>query len=625
MGKPIASLTMSYCINPRCPQPEEPGGEIFCRACNSSLIVNDCYRVQRFLGGGGFSRVYEVLDDFGNVKILKILHNDDPKAMELFQQEATVLSKLSHPGIPKVEPNSYFTYLPCDNSNTPLHCLIMEKIEGENLEEFLRQRHYRHISQETALYWLKQLIEILQVVHSQNYFHRDIKPSNIMLRRSGQLALIDFGAARELTHTYMQKVEGQQVTSIISTGYTPIEQLNGKAVPQSDFFALGRTFIFLLTGKEPKTLTEDPCTGKLSWRNHARTLDSRLADLIDELVAPFPGNRPQNTQTILQRLKEIEGNLKPFSVLLLIPLGWHLRKHGIWLALVFAALISGGWYWFSIFPGFQGNHNIVVFPSGRKSPITNRYNRLTLSNTLRWNLKLMDSLGITSEGQVIGTGSDDKIIHVWNLATGENLCTLKGHSSWVSTVVVSSDGKQLISGSSDNTIRIWDLATCQESQVLAVNSTANAVALSSKGGIIVSAHNDRNIRVWNLETGKLEHNLQGHTGLINSIAISNDGGTIVSGSDDKTIKIWSLMSDKPPETINKHLDSVLAVALTPDGRTLISASADKTIKLWNVSNCKLLRSLEEHSEPVSEVSVSPDGDEMVSGGWDNMVRVWQVR
>jgi serine/threonine protein kinase len=183
----------------------------------------------------------------------------------------------------------------------------MEKIEGLNLEEWLHQQENQPLSQAQALSWLKQLVEILHQVHQQLYFHRDIKPSNIMLTRDGQLVLIDFGSVREVSHTYLVKVSGEpDVTGIISPGYTPIEQANGKAVPQSDFFALGRTFVYLLTGKSPNDFLEDPRNGKLLWQHRAPQVSKAVTDLIDDLMAPFPANRPHNAQMILQRLAAID-------------------------------------------------------------------------------------------------------------------------------------------------------------------------------------------------------------------------------------------------------------------------------------------------------------------------------
>ena len=92
-------------------------------------------------------------------------------------------------------------------------------------------RNYQTISEKEALNWLKQIVEILALVHAQQYFHRDIKPQNIMLRPSGQLVLIDFGAVRQITTTILA---GNSHTRIISQGYSPPEQQNGYSVQQDD-------------------------------------------------------------------------------------------------------------------------------------------------------------------------------------------------------------------------------------------------------------------------------------------------------------------------------------------------------------------------------------------------------
>ena len=137
----------------------------------------------------------------------------------------------------------------------------MEKIEGQDLLKWLEIQNYQPITSEQAIDWLTQLTEILNLVHNQNYFHRDIKPQNIMCRSNGKLVLIDFGAVREVTET-VQRTTGE-VTRISSMGYTPEEQKKGKAEPRSDFFALGRTFVYLLTAQQPMNLQEDPRSGKL--------------------------------------------------------------------------------------------------------------------------------------------------------------------------------------------------------------------------------------------------------------------------------------------------------------------------------------------------------------------------
>jgi formylglycine-generating enzyme required for sulfatase activity len=302
---------MSLCINPNCQKPENADNQLFCQSCGSELLLAGRYRVTKLLSDkGGFGRTYQVEDlhDNNKVKVLKVLILNVAKAVQLFKQEAAVLQKLQHPGIPKgYESIEFFP----KNSQDPLHCLVMQYIEGQDLEEYVNNLG-RPIDQKSALEWLKEIAEILQAVHGANFFHRDIKPSNIMFQPNGKLALIDFGTAREMTGTYVAKQNIGAITKISSAGFTPPEQENNRAVPQSDFFALGRTFLYLLTGKLP-TDSEiyDAYNDELKWRGFAKGISPLLADLIDELMVRQASQRPQSPEVILQRLAEIERQLYP--------------------------------------------------------------------------------------------------------------------------------------------------------------------------------------------------------------------------------------------------------------------------------------------------------------------------
>ncbi|MTJ51315.1 SUMF1/EgtB/PvdOfamily nonheme iron enzyme [Anabaena sp. UHCC 0253] len=302
---------MSLCINPHCPNPHNPDNVTFCQTCGSEVLLQARYRVISKLGQGGFGVTFAINEvRTNNRKVLKVLIQNDPKAIQLFQQEAEVLSRLNHPGIPQVELDAYFEFYP-HKSRTPIYCLVMEKIEGMDLEEYIKQRGSRPIDQTSAIQWLKDLVTILDQVHSENFFHRDIKPSNIMLRaENGHLVLIDFGTARKLTPTVVNQQGG--VTRILSAGYTPSEQMNFNAVPQSDFFALGRTFVYLLTGKQPlDPAIYDDYNDRLNWRIHAPHISSMLADLLDDMMQRLYKDRPQNTQEILRRIAAIEKALQP--------------------------------------------------------------------------------------------------------------------------------------------------------------------------------------------------------------------------------------------------------------------------------------------------------------------------
>lgn len=270
-------------------------------------VIKNRYRIVQRIGQGGFGETFEV-DDRGKPKVIKILntftdHEKQQKALSLFQREAEVLRKLNHAGIPKVEPDGYFTWQDgIDNR----HCLVMEKIDGQTLQKWLEDNRDK-ITEQLAIDWLKQLLSILEYVHQHGYIHRDINPSNIIVKPNGELVLIDFGCAREISSTYLAKlVDDVKGTQLFTPGYTPREQIEGKPVPQSDFFALGRTFVELLTGISPKQLPEDNLTGHLIWHDRAATVSQQLADLIDRMMAVFLSDRPHSTRVIGQQLANLE-------------------------------------------------------------------------------------------------------------------------------------------------------------------------------------------------------------------------------------------------------------------------------------------------------------------------------
>ena len=293
---------MIYCINPQCEQRENPAAAPNCQACGTALLIGDRYRILKPVRSPNPARptdIFEVEDwgtgenEWGTVKVLKVLkHTHNPDLVRLFKQEARVLIWLAGKGpVPQVEPDGYFP-IKLPNNFQKLSCLVMEKIVGENLTEFLTKKQC--VSQQLARDWLQQMLHILQEIHKYHVVHRDIKPSNLMVEANGKLRLIDFGAASETEI---------DTPPIGSAGYVAPEQILGKAGVRSDFFALGRTFVHLLTGIQPIDFPVHEKTGKINWRNQAIDIDPLLVNSIDQLMEPLPENRPENTQVILEKLK----------------------------------------------------------------------------------------------------------------------------------------------------------------------------------------------------------------------------------------------------------------------------------------------------------------------------------
>ncbi|MHC5599634.1 MAG: protein kinase domain-containing protein [Nostoc sp.] len=626
---------MSFCINPHCPNPQNQNSTLFCQSCGSELLLEGRYRVVSVLGGGGFGKTYEVIERSGTTKVLKVLLHSNPKAVSLFQQEAQVLSQLDNPGIPKGK--GYFNFLP-QNSQEPLHCLIMEKIEGLNLEQYLQQRNYRPIDQELALEWLLELFTILHQVHQQNFFHRDIKPSNIMLKGDGQLVLIDFGAVREVTQTYMLKQAAGQVTGINSPGFTPPEQLNGQAVLTSDFFAIGRTFVYLLTGKIPTDQDiYDINTDEVRWRNYASGVSPLLADLIDDLIKRSPSQRPQSTNVILQRLAEIERALKrqPNGG---SPKNSSKPKIGSRLSRRFGLSVGNTSPLVMVIGGAIAASAVILFIIPylirsdwfsliKPNPAEEWAKNLTLVNTLTGHSDAISSVAIAPDGQTIASGSHDRTIKLWNPQTGKLIRTIYGHSLPVLSVAISPDSQNLASGSLDETIKQWNLSNGQQIRSIKADGYVawnNAIAISPDNQFIATGSTDKTIRLWNFATGQRLRTLYGHSLPVLSVAISPNGQTLASGSTDKSIRLWNLGTGQQLHTLSGHTSWVTCLAISPDNQIVVSGSLDKTIKLWNINTGELLRTLSGHSYSVLAVAISPDGQIIASGGLDGEIRLWNL-
>lgn len=299
-----------HCINPDCKRPyPQPWGNKFCVSCGSLLHLLDRYVPLQPLGSGGFAQIYTVWDGKTQTeKVIKVLVENSPKALQLFTQEADVLIKLRHPGVPLVEADGYFQVNLSHPKPRVLACLVMEKINGPTLEEVLKN-YPQGCPEDLVLNWFAQAVKILQELHKRHIIHRDIKPSNLMLRNSAtggenklDLVLIDFGGVKQFNNPQLRR--GSSSTKLYSSGYSPPEQINGGNVsPGADFYALGRTMIELLTGEYPPDLA-DTHTGVLRWRSLIN-VNPQLADLLDEMIQEDVRSRPLNAGKIQQRLTKI--------------------------------------------------------------------------------------------------------------------------------------------------------------------------------------------------------------------------------------------------------------------------------------------------------------------------------
>ncbi|NES77124.1 MULTISPECIES: serine/threonine-protein kinase [unclassified Okeania] len=340
---------MSYCYFPTCKNPQNPTKAEFCQSCNSPLLLipplsdenekietkkiisspdnnlkianQSRYRILKLIGQGGFGRTFLAVDEKDSIRQVCVIKQFFPqntnyyhydqnslqssetisgseslqvktktkKASELFQQEAQQLKTLGiHSQIPKL-----LTYFQKDGQQY----LVQEYIEGKNLAQELAEKGI--FTEAKIREFLNNLLPVLQFVHKSKVIHRDIKPENIIRRTTGQLVLVDFGAAKLVE----KKGLPQTGTIIGSAAYTAPEQLMGKAIFASDLYSLGVTCIHLLTQVSPFDLF-DSRNSKWVWRDYLKMpVSKELGLILDKMLEGATNRRYHSATAIIRHLK----------------------------------------------------------------------------------------------------------------------------------------------------------------------------------------------------------------------------------------------------------------------------------------------------------------------------------
>ncbi len=205
-------------------------------------VLNDRYEIHRRLARGGMAQVYlardRSLDRPVAVKELVPEFATDPSFVERFRREAQAAANLSHPNIVGVydwgaQDGTYF--------------IVMEYVDGPSLSRADGPFHPRRAAEIAA-----EVAAGLGFAHSRGVVHRDVKPGNVLLTRSGQSKVTDFGIARALSSSDEDLTQAGSVMGT-ATYFSP-EQAQGLPVdPRSDLYSLGVVLYELVTGRPPFT------------------------------------------------------------------------------------------------------------------------------------------------------------------------------------------------------------------------------------------------------------------------------------------------------------------------------------------------------------------------------------
>ncbi|HAT14234.1 MAG TPA: serine/threonine protein kinase [Microcoleaceae bacterium UBA11344] len=234
------------------------------------------------------------------------------------------------------------------------------------------------------------------------------------------------------------------------------------------------------------------------------------------------------------------------------------------------------------------------------------------------------AVAFSPDGLMLASGSKDKTIQIWDLATGKSIRTFEGDSSTIWSVAFDSNGTRLATGTGFWRVMLWDLKTGQSMSSLDHAASVWSVAISHDGQLIASGSGDKTTKIWDAVNGRLIHNLPDHTDFVYSVAFSPDDKTLVSASKDNKITIVDVATGRLLKTIDGHADQVRSVAISPDGQTLVSGSYDESIKIWHLETGELIRSLKGHSDDIVSVAISPDGKFIASGSKDKTIKIWDL-
>ena len=206
------------------------------------------YRLKKLLGEGGMGVVYLAeRHDLGSLVAIKILRDAwlSPARRERFESEQRTLAQLNHPSIARLYDADTLA------DGTPW--FVMEYVEGVPITDYARQRE---CPVEERLRLFRSVCEAVQYAHGHAIIHRDLKPPNILVKRGGEIRLLDFGIAKQLESLDQAADQTRTELRMMTPAYAAPEQVRGGTLGIfTDVYALGVVLYELLAGRAPFDLS----------------------------------------------------------------------------------------------------------------------------------------------------------------------------------------------------------------------------------------------------------------------------------------------------------------------------------------------------------------------------------
>lgn len=177
----------------------------------------------------------------------------------------------------------------------------------------------------------------------------------------------------------------------------------------------------------------------------------------------------------------------------------------------------------------------------------------------------------------------------------------------------------IVSGGCDREVRVWDVASgeCVWSMP-GHSSTVRCLKVLEGRPVAISGSRDATLCVWDIDRGRLLRCLEGHEASVRCIEVA--GNQVVSGSYDFTCRLWDVDTGQCLQVFEGHYQEIYAVAF--DGERVLSGSIDSTVRVWDAASGECLAILQGHTSLVGQLQLS--GDRLITGGSDGRVIVFDL-